>query len=274
MNSKLALFKRMLSHYTNPYLSLEQRFVNPEKRASKRYHKLQEARFGKPSFKGFVDIVSSSGIKVYPFEEDLTTFIGMVTDKDCEDKVIEETKQYLLKAYPRKIKSIDLRDRDEITITLRDKKITAFRLSKVFPQLLDICPYMETMERQSRCHESSMYVSMSCPDTTCVTGVQTVLSSNMKFLHSWVELELGGKETVFDVNENLLMKKEDYYKLFMVKPLERITHQQLWDDHHEVLKLMNVNEHYSKLYLCSRQEALRLAKNVPDVYMQGITLVK
>lgn len=65
--------------------------------------------------------------------------------------------------------------------------------------------------RYSYCHANSQYVAFLIGKSSKVVGGKIRVGENSYFYHSWVEID--EKNLVLDYNHNLVMNKDDYYKL-------------------------------------------------------------
>lgn len=65
--------------------------------------------------------------------------------------------------------------------------------------------------RYSYCHANSQYVAFLIGANSKVVGGKIRIGENSYFYHSWVEID--EKNLVLDYNHNLVMNKDDYYKL-------------------------------------------------------------
>lgn len=112
----------------------------------------------------------------------------------------------------------------EITI----KKLSSSKhIKKEFPYLTDFS------ERAGRCHHDSLILALMTGNDDCkvVTGNITSLAKDHKILHSWVEFKSKeGIDRVADSTFNLIMNKEDYYRIRKAEPITYLTRQQIVDD--------------------------------------------
>lgn len=135
----------------------------------------------------------------------------------------------------------------------------ATKLSEAFP-LFQTFPNIENSERHSRCHQDSIEVAVNIEDDCKVaSGYCFTFGEGDKFLHSWVEVKLDGRDFVVDTTRNLLMPKKGYYCIRNVSgPVYKITKETLKKEEHIYRFLHSENEWLIKLYLANRKQALQL----------------
>ena len=120
-----------------------------------------------------------------------------------------------------------------------------------------------------KCHSMAMAIAQGLEETaSVVTGSFYTVTPKARFLHSWVEEEIDNETYCYDFTFNIALKKEDYYKLFHVIPYEKISAKQLKEDRYTLAKLIAKDETYAKLYLSSRDEAIEIAKTLPDIDLE------
>lgn len=276
MKGILKNFTRVFKRYQNPLLPLKLRFEIPDHITTfrqKLFYKSLENR----NLKGYFMFAISVGvIPLNMAKEDVIQFIANFTLNSTPDDAMEYLKQKLLYVHKKKVSNIEWEDRKKVEITFEGKKIVAKRLTECFGGLAEEHPVLFTTERYGQCHWRSIELSQKIqPDEdekiSVVTGSITGFAKDAKILHTWVEIEIGGEQTkVCDFTANVLMDKEDYYKIYSVKPLEKISSEQI----HEDMKLFDMlddnpksyvnKDNFVKLYLSSREECMKKLKKEID----------
>lgn len=257
-------FLKNFNRYRRKNLSLHDRFIKPEEKDQAWIDKFFEVKKGKgvKNYLQFAKFFYSTRLDYYScdilylisnftlakeFQEiDIQKYIGLLKAKykwRLKDiKVVEGGKQLLFK--PR-----------------FGKEFRATKLTAVSPEANTISKNLENLGRQNNCHWLSIYMAMNYVDTSVVTGDVWAFASRRRSLHSWVEQKLpDGTEICVDLTKNVLMRKKVYYSLFHIRPLERITREQILEDMEIIQPLTDVDSDYTKLYLSSREEALAIAE--------------
>lgn len=138
-------------------------------------------------------------------------------------------------------------------------------IKKEFPYLTDFS------KRTGTCHHDSIILALMTGNVNSkvVTGNITSLAKDHKILHSWVEfVNREGKERVADSTFNLIMDKEDYYRLRKAEPLASLSTQQIVDDIY--LGLLNsepVQQMDYKVFLLYHDDILKDFYKNPDFYL-------
>ena len=128
----------------------------------------------------------------------------------------------------------------------------------------DLCVSIERIKkRQSNCHDFSMTAAelfqykFDVPSNV-VTGYPKYYVPENKYLHSWMELKLKGKDYVLDFTRNTLMDKSSYYRLHHIGEQDIcsvISSEEIISDKRDFGDLINILD--SKTYLTSRHEIIR-----------------
>ena len=87
---------------------------------------------------------------------------------------------------------------------------------------------LESNKRYKKCHSKSIELISALPKGFILTGYIKI--SYGKFLHSVVEIEKRGKPYIIDYTKNLIMPKEQYFKLTNFEEIERISDEELFSD--------------------------------------------
>ena len=265
--------KNVFVRYKNPYASLHGRLIKPDDISAKR----EKAIYGvyeNTTFKNVLKYMQARGLaKIVYLDNNLTGILDRFTDDNVSDTELNTIIAGVRKRHPKDIKDITMTDRDHIVISLKDRDIEAARLSNVYPKIAEYYPAVLTMEqRKGKCHAMSIAIASGLGDDAVIaTGSMYHLTPRAKFLHSWVEETIDNTEYCHDFTYNLSIRKQDYYDLFHIKPYEKIPATQYKQDIKDVAKLVDKDLAYAKLYLSSRDEAMRLAKaltnnpNLPEI---------
>lgn len=257
-------FLKNFSRYRKKNLSLYDRFIKSEKKDEEwldRFFELQQGK-GIVNFLQFAKHFYTS--KITPYNADILYLIANFTlDKDFQEIDIEKYIEALKKKWKFRLKDIEIVEGGkQLLFKPRFKKeFRATKFSVVSPESIVISENLDNLDRQRNCHWYSIYMAMSYEDTKVVTGDVYPFASKCRSLHSWVEKTMeDGTEVCVDLTNNVLMRKKAYYSLYHVRPLEEISREQVLKDVEIIVPLTDVDEHYVKLYLSSREEALAIAK--------------
>ena len=258
--------KNIFVRYKNPYLSLNKRLIQPDNISAKR----EKAIYGvyeNTTFTNVLKYMQARGLaKIVYLDNNLTGILDRFTDDSVSDTELNTVIAGVKKRHHKEIKDITMTGRDHIVISLKDKDIEAARLSNMYPKIAEYYPSVLTMEqRKGKCHAMSIAIASGLGDSAIIaTGSMYHLTPRAKFLHSWVEETIDGVEYCHDFTYNLSIRKQDYYNLFHIKPYEKIPASQYKLDVKDVAKLVDKDLAYAKLYLSSRDEALGIAKTLPE----------
>ena len=259
--------KNVFTRYKNPYLSLDSRFLKPDNKSAKREEDIYAA-FDNTTMKNVLKYLRAKGLaKIVYLDNNITGIIDRFTDDSVTDDELNKVILGVKERHSKAIVDIVMQDRDTITIKLKDRDIEASRLTHTYPKVAEYYPAVLTMEsRKGNCHAMSIAIASGLDDDTIIaTGSMYHLTPRAKFLHSWVEETRDGVEYCHDYTYNLSIKKQDYYSLFHIKPYEKIPAKQYRQDVPYVARLIDKDITYAKMYLSSREEALKLAKTLPEV---------
>lgn len=151
--------------------------------------------------------------------------------------------------------SISLDEKDGIFIVEAfNKKYTFRKISSTFIKEPSIFFELESDERYGKCHSKSLELVLITPNSKIVTGYIT--ENNLHLLHSIiVATELNG-DYVYDWTKNLIMSKDEYYKLNKFKVLSEITKDEIIYDKENYADLL-VNNICIKPYLVFRNEIVK-----------------
>ena len=258
--------KNVFTRYKNPYLSLHNRLIKPDDISARREKDIYTA-YENTTLKNILRYMHAKGLsRLVYLDNNLTGIMDRFTDDNVSDTELNTVIAGVRKRHSKEIKDITMDGRDTMTISLKDRDIVATRLSYVYPKIAEYYPSVLTMEsRKGKCHAMSIAIASGLGDETKIsTGSMYHLTPRAKFLHSWVEETIDDTEYCHDFTYNLSLKKQDYYDLFHIKPYEKISASQYKKDVKDVAKLVDQNLAYAKLYLSSREEAISIAKTLPD----------
>jgi len=259
------IIKKSKSIYKNANLSLEDRFITPENRSKEWVYKALKVLDTK-GIKGFFQKASLlTFTKTDNFWNNVLYLIENFTLKDTTKEENLNTIKWLKKRYPIIIKSIEFAEEEnQLVFKLRGRKdFRATKLSYAIPKTKELFPEIETEDRYHHCHFYSIITALNFDEIEIVTGEVWKWTNKNKYLHSWIECELKGKgEYCADVTKNLLVRKDIYYKMNHIKPLERIKSKKIKEDFSYLAPLSHLNNLYSKLYLSSRDEAMEVARKL------------
>ena len=258
--------KNIFIRYKNPYLKPYDRFVKPEDKSRKR-EEIVNAFYANPTFAAYLKYLNATKLTRLPYlENNISGLLDRFTDDEVSDEEIAELQASIEKRNAKKIVSITTEGRDKMTITLKDRVIEAERLSHKYPLIAQYHPDILTLKgRKGKCHIMGMTIASGLgDDVVMATGTMYTTIPTAKYLHTWVEEVDHGEEYCYDFTYNLALKKQDYYYLFHAVPYEKITAKQLDEDKYKVMKLLDHEPIYTKLYMSSRAEAMKIADTLPD----------
>jgi hypothetical protein len=276
--NKVTSFFRQFNQYKNKHLSLEDRFVNKEnKRMSKESHFYELINKENMSFLDFLKAVCLSPLSnPFTLENNMLSTIDRFTDESISNEEIDGWINYTLENNKMDLLSITYSDRNKINFILFNKTISAEKLSSKYPKIAKFFPEIQKLDtRKGKCHFASIVLAKGLEDSAkVVTGSVYTTTPSFRFLHSWVEEEIDDKTYCYDYTFNISMLKEDYYRLLHAKVFEKISWQQIEQDEKSIIKLVATNPIiYSKLYLTSRDEALKVADTLPEIDTSNLQLI-
>jgi len=115
-------------------------------------------------------------------------------------------------------------------------------------------------KRFGKCHERPVQLAHNIQNSQIVTGVVT--TDTGKYLHTVIEVKKGDKIYILDWTRNLILKKEDYIKLFDFFELSSFDSIDVFYDK-ELMTKMNMLDIGMKPYLSFRNEFIKdLEKNI------------
>ena len=127
----------------------------------------------------------------------------------------------------------------ELSIETTKSPIRAIQFSSVAPKCKEKLPFIETDERHGRCYEMAQEISLNLGiRNNIVTGYIYGYSNKSKFLHSWVETTIKGKEYVIDGTLNSLINKQGYYFMQHANPISKISNKTFLNDIKNYLEKM------------------------------------
>lgn len=274
---KVTSFFRQFNQYKNKRLSLEDRFVNKEnKKMSKesRYYEL----INKDNM-SLLDLLKAECLSPlsmpFTLENNMLSTIDRFTDESISNEEIDGWINYTLENNKMDLLSVTYSDRNKINFNLFNKTITVEKLTSKYPKIAKFFPEILKLDtRKGKCHFASMVLAKGLEDSAkVVTGSVYTTTPSFRFLHSWVEEEIDEKTYCYDYTLNTSMLKEDYYRLLHAKVFEKISWQQIEQDEKSLIKLVATNPIYSKLYLTSRDEALKVADTLPEIDTSLLQLI-
>ena len=116
---------------------------------------------------------------------------------------------------------------------------------------------LESGERYGKCHEASIYFSMINKDCYILTG--HINNNGGTYLHSVIETKDG---KILDWTKNLIMSKEDYFKLTEFKALEKISGEEMI----ETFIRLPVGKVNGKVLTVFGKEVLKDMKKNPAIF--------
>lgn len=262
LKSFIKKFKRV-TPYKNKNLSFDDRFKNSEKKGWQWKQDFEKWRDDKPGFinylKWFTKGYAFSKIEVW--REDLINLINLFSLNEFSNKDFDKLTQEIIQKRGNHIKNVRRNERNDLWVTLKNNKKYHFvKLKKLYPDIEKFLPELPTQTRYRQCHYLSHKLGMQYYkegiEADVVTGEVNKISPKYKFLHSWIEINDEGNLIVIEPTMNIAMRKESFEMLFKPTELERIDSKTLYNDQDIYFDLLSIDTAYSKVYLCSRQEAV------------------
>ena len=134
--------------------------------------------------------------------------------------------------------------------------IQFIKLTDFIPSLdEDVKERLHSSQRSGHCHWDSIHLAenLGIPNKI-ISGYCTMQSKKMPYPHTWVELELKGKEWILDFTMNEVMNKEGYYKLHNPQNIIEIDSATLIEDL-KLRKRTSLEDKDIRMYLFYPNEA-------------------
>lgn len=162
-------------------------------------------------------------------------------------------------------------------IRLKDQsRIAIMQATKLIWELKED-PYILTKERYGNCHGASKAYLDIFEDSKLITGYVCSLADKNRYLHSWIETSMQGKEFVFDYTMNVMINTEGYYRLFHVQKINEIEKEEIVTDRQKGIRkklAFQIGEELydfdDKTYLTCAQEIKKELKNKNKVIYDEI----
>ena len=256
-----------VSIYKRKDLSIEDRFIAPEKKGQKWRDKFLAWSQDKNPITSVINFYARGYLftRIEPWRYELDYMLRNFTLSNVSDEEVDKIIDTCKNLQKRKVKDIKRKGRDSISIKLKNgREINAVAITSWFNDIDQVLPQITTNDRLHKCHTMSRKLAVELLQNNIpsfiATGVVNELSKKDKYLHSWVEMEKDGKDLVLDPTKNIIMRKENYYYLYQAEEVERIEAETLYNDEEMFWDLCSVDPYYSKLYLYSRDEAIETWK--------------
>ncbi len=146
---------------------------------------------------------------------------------------------------------------ENIFIQTQNMNINVIKFSKLFCSLQKMLDEINSNNRYHECHQSSFIICLDLPEninSTLVTGYIYSFANKCKFLHSWVEIDMEGKQFALDYTINAACNIEGYYYLRHAEVLQKITSSDVKSDHNIFRKIFD--KLTLKEYLVFRDELI------------------
>lgn len=204
--------------------------------------------------------------KLSHLENEVVALIDRYTKSKYDEDDLEDFRLKIIKLSKGEIKNIQFKKGGRLWVHVQDRIIKVRKLTDAIEGIEEDFPDIKTDERVGKCHSYALKLLLGMKENDkVVTGICYSISKRGRFLHSWVEsTSEKGEEVCLDVTMNLLMCKEDFYKLWHIKPISTLTKTQFIED----LPKLEPIWKYGVQYLINREEVLkvadRLASESPD----------
>lgn len=162
-------------------------------------------------------------------------------------------------------------------IETEDGKIEFSKIDELFPLIAD--KNLEKCEtRQGKCHNDSIIFGTKMLDSynvnnQIVTGYIYYGSDKSKYIHTWNEFNMSGKNYVLDYTCNIIMNKDGYYLLRHIKEkdiISKINIEDILKDHLKIIQISKGKECIDyKTYLTCRDEIMKDLEKNNDIFEQS-----
>ena len=146
---------------------------------------------------------------------------------------------------------------DRIMVTKKDGTVIESKmLSKTFDWIKHDLELVSPL-RMGKSHKKSISIAR-CLAQPChvVTGHISGITNKSKYLHTWVETMIDGKEVVIDYTMNSVMNKKGYYSLMHAKSISKIAESDLEEDLKFVAPMLKNNSLAMFEYLVYRDQIM------------------
>lgn len=183
------------------------------------------------------------------------TFINNFTssDKTAEEKM-DNIKKLYFGGY---VRAAGIGPNSAELTTLEGVKMNIDVLSHALPSFTND-KTLKTLERQGKCHEKSLNILREYANEgiKVVTADISPLSDEIKHLHSWVEINLDGKDYCIDYTMNALINKDGYYAFMNPEVRSVLTREEYMKDLEVLTPLLEKNSVDIKEYLVYPKEVV------------------
>lgn len=208
----------------------------------KSYNELFHDRFHKSSEidAKFINIYKTKGLKdAIEYLKDIGATELDMDNYNIKCKISEWTKNalsndekiqllYKLKFLEDYVLDVNIENSEEFNlpqVVIKTSKgiIQAIQFSSLIPEVKKKFPFIESEERFGNCYDFAYHISLNLGIANeIVTGYIYGYSDKSKFLHSWIEVTIKGKEYVIDGTLNAIINKQGYYLMQHAKPITKI----------------------------------------------------
>lgn len=247
---------------------LKERYVVPEKEASeatdKMYYKYGQLLSSKKWL--MAELLN----RIYNFK--IINFLIHDLFKNCSRNEVDFDKNVILSLVDG-LNAFDTNvEFNGNKILVKSKSITleAEIFSKREPNIKLLLPKIETVERCRYCHYNSIQTALYmdyCKNVLnkIVTGNVYDLSYKSRYLHSWVEFSENNKDMVLDPTQNIIIEKNQYYKLMHVRKTHNLSSNQIKADIDFINAIIDFDPLFLKVYLTDRMNANQLYNSIKEL---------
>ncbi len=141
-----------------------------------------------------------------------------------KDKILENLKKLEGYVIDAKVQTNSELNTPELVIETIRGVIRVSQFSTLVPDVKQVFPFIEEDERFGKCYDFAYTICLCLANLSneLVTGYIYGYCDKSKFLHSWVETTIKGKEYAIDGTINALVNKEGYYLMRYAEPITRI----------------------------------------------------
>lgn len=201
-------------------------------------------------------VLNANKVKLRNPESDIRTFINYFTSEDMASKTLVQYDKLMENPL---IKSVNING-NHVVITKKDgTKITATKLTSVYSWLSED-QTLPTLDRLGKCHSKSVDIlSRLDKDSKIATGQVYTLSTASKYVHSWVETTLNGKQVCVDYTMNAVINKDGYYSIYEPEIITKISKPEFESDMETLGTIAYNSEDLTlKEYLCFHDEVMEI----------------
>lgn len=136
---------------------------------------------------------------------------------------------------------------NSIIIKTDEYEIEARKITDLFPDVIDkLSKNIETDNRQNMCHELSSSLAFELnQDNNLVTSYTYGFTDKSKYLHTYVETIIDGKEYILDPTINAVINKDGFFKMHHITEsdvISVVSQKALKNDFAKVINALDLDD--------------------------------